>query len=133
MTHMVARLVLAMLLFPTAGGAFLLILVSLVRGAGAPPVTGLIIDCAAVYLLVVIYWFLLWRSIVRWTRRRILRTIGGTALSLACGLAAGALFIALNPRLPLQFPIIAVGGTAPVIWLLLTVLLWRETDRKSVV
>src|SRR5437588_6477816 len=129
---MVARLVLAMLVFPAGAGAFLLILVSLVRRGGPPPIVGIVMDCAVVFVFVAVYWILLWRSVVRWTRRRIWRTCGATVLAVTMGLAGGAVFAALNPRLPLFFPVTAVGGSVVILWLLLTVLLWRETARVRI-
>src|SRR5438552_3203162 len=109
-TQMVARLVLAMLLFPTAGGAFIVILLSSIRRAGPPSVMGVVLDCVGIYLLVVVYWFLLWRSAVRWTGTRIVRTLAVTVLALIFGSTVGAVFAAMNQRLPPQFAVMAGGG-----------------------
>jgi hypothetical protein len=127
MTQIVARLVLAMLLFPIAGGAFLLILVSQIRGAGPPSVIGVVTNCGIVFGFVVVYWFTLWRSVVRWSARRIFRTVVATILSVVAASAGGAVFSAVNPRVPHQVAIMVAGGFVTLLWLLLTVLLWRET------
>lgn len=127
MTQTIARLILAMLLLPATGAVFLLMAFAVVRGGGPPATGSLLLLWAIVYLFVGAYWLALWRGVVRWTRRRAMLTVLATLLSLAAGAAFGALNLAINFRLPPQFPVLLGGGFVPIVWVLATVLVWTET------
>jgi hypothetical protein len=127
MTQTIARLILAMLLLPATGAVFLLTAFAVLRGGGPPTPGGLLLLWAVVYAFVAVYWLALWRGVVRWTRRRVMLTVLATLLALAAGAAFGALNLAINFRLPPQFPILLGGGFVPIVWVLATVLVWTET------
>ena len=130
MTATIARLVLAMLILPAAGAVFVVTLVALLRPARPPGIAQLVLLWTIVYAFVGAYWVLLWRGVVRWTRHRLLRTAGGTALALLAGLAFAGLARALNPGLPPQVLMLVGGGVVPIIWVVATVVLWRETPAE---
>ena len=72
--------------------------------------------CSVFFLAgAVIYWWLLWRSSVRWTPRRIRLTWGAVVGSAVLGIAHS---------LTLPYNVSSVGTA---IWLLTSTLIWRET------
>jgi hypothetical protein len=132
MTQIVARLVLAMLLLPATGAVFIILFVAVLRPGAPPSVPQLLLLWFALYAFIGVYWVLLWRSAVRWTPRRVLYTLGGTALSLLGGVAMAVLCLSLNPRIPVQPLVMVGGGMVPIAWVLMTVLVWRETAAERV-
>lgn len=134
MTQIVARLVLAMLLLPATGAVFIILFLVILRplqGAG-PGVPQLLLLWFILYLFIGAYWVLLWRTAVRWTPRRVFFTAAGTALSLLGGVAMGVLCSSLNPNIPPQALVMFGGGLVPIAWVLMTVLVWRETAAERV-
>lgn len=133
MTHTIARLILAMLLLPATGAVFVVLFVTLVAGGGGggPPSVGrLLLFWSVVYAFIAAYWLLLWRGVVRWTRRRVGLTLAGSVAALAAGAALGAVASALNRQIPPPIAVMIGGGGVPIAWVLLTVLVWRETPRE---
>jgi hypothetical protein len=132
MTHIVARLVLAMLLLPATGAVFIILFLVILRplqGAG-PGVPQLLLLWFILYLFIGAYWVLLWRTAVQWTPRRLFYTVAGTALSLLGGVAMAVLCTSLNPNIPVQALVMFGGGLVPIVWVLMTVLVWRETNAE---
>jgi hypothetical protein len=127
MTRTVARLILAMLLLPSAGAVFLLLFLALVPTSGPPPVERLLLVWAALYAFVGTYWVVLWRDMVPWNLRRVRLTALATALSLAGGFAVALGCRAVNRQVPPPIAVLLGGGTVPITWVLSTVLVWRET------
>ena len=130
MTATMARLVLAMLLLPATGAVFLLTFFAVVRPFGPPGLGRISFVWMIVYSFVGAYWVLLWRSEVRWNGRRIAQTGVATVIALACGAAAGCLVKIAGPWVPVQLVVLIGGGTVPIVWVLGTVLVWRETPRE---
>jgi len=127
MTNLLARILLAILMPPLAVLVWVVTFLVLAGMVETDEEAAVVMATATAAVFVVAYWLLLWRRSVVWTPKRLNRTI---AASLACGLAgvlAGVLLVSLSP-----FPDAVVGtffggvfGT--VVWLPVTVLLWRET------
>lgn len=132
MTATVARLVLAMLILPATGAVFVLsMLVVISQNTGGPPGSGLLfLLWTIVYTFIAAYWLLLWRGVVSWTAWRIRWTLLATLLSLACGGAVGAVSLALARGMPPPFAILIGGGVVPIVWVLATVFIWRETAEE---
>lgn len=130
MTATIARLVLAMLILPATGVVFAITLAVLLKPSRPPSVQELLVLWAIVYAFAGTYWVLLWRGVVRWTRSRVLRTAGASALALVAGAALAGFAFALNPRLPAQFLVLFGGGIVPIAWVVGTVVLWRETPHE---
>ena len=127
MTSTMARLVLAMLLLPASGAVFLLAFVAVIRPTRPPDVLSLLFVWLVVYLFASAYWVALWWRTVNWHRRRVVRTFGISALSLASGVAAGIACAALGRWVPVQIAVLVGGGIVPIAWVLGTVVIWRET------
>jgi hypothetical protein len=133
MTATIARLILAMLLLPVTGGVFLLAFIATIpRSGGPPPVARLLLMWAIVYAFDFAYWVMLWRTSVRWTRARVIRTIVATLAALMAGAAFAMACVVLNRGVPPQIATLVGGGTVPIVWVLATVLLWRETAAERV-
>jgi hypothetical protein len=129
MTATIARLILAMLLLPATGGVFLLTFFATIarRGGGPPSIAALLLMWAIVYTFVFAYWLILWRSTVRWTRQRVVRTVIATLAALAAGAMFGMVCMMIARGIPPQIATLVGGGTVPIVWVLATVIIWRET------
>ena len=132
MTAMVARLVLAMLLLPMTGAVFVVTMTTMIRPAGPPDTSQLLTLWGIVYLFVGLYWVLLWAGVVHWTTRRIVLTAAATVVSLALGAVVGLVAIIMNHVLPGPLALMAGGGIVPIVWVLATVLVWKETPAERV-
>ena len=127
MTATIARLVLAMLILPATGAVFIVTLFAILRPGAPPAVPQLLLLWTVIYLFVGGYWVLLWRGTVNWTRRRLLHTAGGSVAALGIGVVVGALCMTLNRNVPPPILMMVGGGVVPIVWVLMTVLVWRET------
>jgi hypothetical protein len=135
MTATIARLILAMLILPVTGAVFLLgfaAVVSRNSGRGPPGTLDVAILWIVVYAFVATYWVLLWRSTVRWTRARIRNTALAGLLALAGGGAFAAALVAVTRAIPYGIALLLGGAGVPIIWVLATVILWRETSSERV-
>src|SRR3954462_14321334 len=136
MSATIARLILAMLILPATGAVFVLTFLAVLArsGGGAPPsVWAVLIVWMVVYTFVATYWILLWRSTVRWTRERVWKTAVAGAAAVAGGAAlAFAAILISRSQIPPGIAMLLGGGTVPIVWVLATVLLWRETAAERV-
>jgi len=132
MTATIARLILAMLILPVTAAIFVVGMAVAVRRGGPPSPAGLLALWTFVYSFIATYWILLWRSSVRWTNQRIMRTVLAGLGSVTVGLIVGTAAFTMFPGLPLPIAILFGGGPVPIIWVLATVLLWRETAAERV-
>jgi hypothetical protein len=133
MSATIARLILAMLILPATGAVFLLGFVAvLARGGGnGPPSTlGVAMLWVIVYAFVATYWILLWRSTVRWTWARVRNTALAGLLAVAGGVGFAFTLVSRARALPLGIALLLGGGCVPIVWVLATVLLWRETPAE---
>jgi len=125
MSALVARILLAILMFPLAFCIWLALMDGLHRlGWGSEP--ALICGSAVTALLAMTYWVLLWRQSVRWTPHRIAKT--GLAV-LGCSFLALAIAAASRPP-DRGVTITLAGACAVTVWVALTVLIWRETPAE---
>ncbi len=135
MTHLVARLILSMLALPATGALVLLLLGALLASAGPggpPPPEFAVAMWAVVYLFIGLYWVFLWRPMVRWTPSRLRWTIATAPVAIAIGAFCGALFHALTAGAPAFIAILFGGGVPPIVWVLATVFIWRETAEERI-
>ena len=135
MTATIARLILAMLILPATGAVFLLgFCVVLARSSGRGPPEWWAVGTLwmLVYTFVATYWVLLWRSTVRWTRARIHHTAIAALVALAGGVAFATLLVQITRAIPWGIALLLGGGCVPIVWVLATVILWRETPTERV-
>lgn len=134
MSQLVARLILAMLMLPI-GLALLIILVIVAEQLSKTLPPNIEIWFFAnvwlvAYAFTAVYWICVWKNIVRWSTRRKRQT--ALAAIPAILVSIGAFFV-LAPWTPAPEPaVMTAGGFAPVIWVLLTVLIWRETPAERI-
>src|SRR5437762_10805919 len=135
MTATIARLILAMLILPATGAVFLLTFILIVARSGWPgPPTLLSVSAlwTIVYAFVATYWILLWRTTVKWTAARVRNTALAALLALAGGVGFALAAVTVNRQVPAGIALLLGGGTVPIVWVLATVLLWRETRTERV-
>ncbi len=136
MTHLVARLILTMLILPVAGAVFvlgfMLFAVLFASGTNNPPIWPIIVLWSIDYAVIAASWIMIWRPVVDWTPQR----RGQTALSAIIAIGAGFAFgftiwaIGSPSGMPLFVPYLVGGGIPPVMWILSTVLVWRESAQE---
>jgi hypothetical protein len=132
MSRLIARLILAMLILPVSGALFVFLFFVFVIGPAAPTIGTLLFLWGTIYLFVAAYWLLLWRSLVRWTPTRILYTTLATTLAPIVGVLFGIVLPEVTRGLPREPAALVAGGTVPIIWVLATVLIWRETSAERI-
>jgi hypothetical protein len=130
MSGTIARLILAMLILPATGAVFLLAFIAVLAqssGRGPPSPWAIALVWIIVYTFVATYWILLWRSTVQWTGARVRNTALAGVLALAGGGAFAGALLTISRALPAGIALLLGGGGVPIVWVLATVLLWRET------
>lgn len=126
MTNLLARILLSILMLPLAVMCFIVIFAA-VAGNAQREETGLIVATFATAPIVAMYWFMLWRRSVLWSPGRIGRTIAGSIGCIVAGVCAGSFMMSLVGVRDETFGIFFGGVFATVLWLPVTVLLWKET------
>jgi len=131
MSHLISRILLAILLFPLASLFYLVVYVVSWRSRFALFVERQYFDDfifagAATWLFVGFYWYFLWRGSVRLTQGRFAFTLIAAVVSAIAGLLIGVLLSA-SERDVGSF----VGSTAaPLLWLVATCFIWRESAEE---
>ena len=124
MSRLIAQLLLSMLLFPLAGVLYVVVFVvhEETRGWGREEV-GFLLAGVVIWAFMAIYWSALWRKGVVWTPQRTRRTLFSSVIAAFGGLIAGISTAPIDEG----FGCFVGSVTAPLLWLVGTVLVWRET------
>ncbi len=77
-------------------------------------------------IFVAAYWLLLWFRSIRWTRERVLLTVGASVFAIGSG-SFGAWLVGLMEA---DVGAFVSGPIAIFSWLILTVFIWRDTRRE---
>ena len=132
MSRLIATILLSILMFPV-GAIFYLIVFFLfyeVRGYGRLTESlGFLFAGVVTWAGLAWYWITIWRRTVKWTPQRTTRTMLAAAPAAAIGLAAGIMTGALEDG----FGYFIGSVVPPLLWLVGTVLVWRETDAERAV
>jgi len=128
MSRLVGRILLSILMVPLAGLLYVVVVVAVDRWLNAEESVEWLVADLATWVGVMVYWWLLWRSAVRWTRRRTIGTLA-TAVAAASVGAGGGLLAALVGHDSVFGPFVA-GVLTITLWLGATVFLWRETPAE---
>ncbi|HUT94525.1 MAG TPA: hypothetical protein VMY37_34030, partial [Thermoguttaceae bacterium] len=131
MTRLIARLILAMLLLPLSGAIVVLFFGLFASRGSQPAAYELVFMWLVVDAFIGVYWLLLWRDMVRWTPKRTRDTSLAAIGAVTAGTMVGAFFVAAM-RAPSLGGILVGGGVAPIVWVLATVLIWRETPQERI-
>lgn len=131
MTRLIARLILAMLILPTTGTLFVFLFILLIMPSSPPTSARVVSLYGLVYVFVAAYWILLWRGVVRWTPARVGRTLlAGVGALLVSGIMAPLPARFMGGQMAAGF--FVAGAVAPIMWVLATVLIWRETPAERI-
>lgn len=127
MTSLLARILLSIMLLPLAVVVYVAVLLPLARGSEDVAFTTATLVTAA---FVVSYWLLIWRRSVQWTSLRTNLTVAGSIGCLVAGAIAGFAAMNIADIDDVAFGVFVSGLVATVLWLPVTVLLWRETPAE---
>jgi hypothetical protein len=125
MTNLLARILLSIMVLPLGVMCFATTAIVLLRQM--PGDSAIVVAMTATVVLVAAYWLWLWRKSVVWTPSRVSRTIAGTIGCLVAGAVLGAVIMTVPRMNEATFAVFFGGVFAIVLWLPVTVLLWRET------
>ena len=130
MSRLLARIMLALLMIPLAVMVYVAVVVTLMNVVYgfSNEVSAFVITTVVVWGFVAAYWTMLWRRTVRWNRRRIGLTIAAGGAAVPPGVIAGAL-VSFNQS---SFGVFVGGVIMILVWLIATVLIWRETTAERI-
>lgn len=131
MTQLIARLMLAAMLLPLSV-ALLVMLTMLMSLNGNPKPIEVTLLWVGVDGFVVAYWLWVWKDLVHWTPSRRGWTVAAGGAAILVSTLFGAVVYLLG-RPPLAASIMVGGGPSPIVWVFLTILIWREsaTERRD--
>jgi hypothetical protein len=130
MSRLIASILLSILLFPLAALLYLITFFVLVevrwsfgryRDSVGCVIAGLLTSAFIAWC-----WINLWRKTVNWTPARVARTRYAALAAVAVGVVAGI----ATGTLENDFGYFIGSVTPPLLWLVATVLVWRETDEE---
>jgi hypothetical protein len=124
MTNLLARILLSIMLLPLAVIVYVAVLFSMVRPRDE---VGFLAATLVTAVFVGLYWVALWRGSVQWTPSRVRRTVLSALGCAAVGIVAGFMAITVTHIHDESFGIFIGGLVAIPLWLVATILLWRET------
>jgi fucose permease len=124
MSRLIARILLAILMFPLAAILHLIVYI-MTWDLGQDPMS-IVVSLLATSVFVGAYWTLLWRGSVRWTRRRVTQTFAAVAAALALGAVVGV-GVGTFERDTGTF---CGGATTILFWVVLTIFSWRESPQE---
>ena len=137
MSRLVSRILLSILMFPLATTFYIIVFVA--GGTWVRQNLNVFYYLTEAYafalasfltwILVAVYWCLLWKSSVKWNSDRRIFTVVASAIAL---IIAGITAIAVGSvvRASSGFSTFVGGILAIVLWLIATVLIWRETPAE---
>ncbi len=122
-----------MLILPVTGALFVILLATVLVPGAPPSPARIVVFWTLIYAFVGLYWVALWRSVVRWTARRIALTLLATPLAIVIGAGSAAmLFFVVGRSHRADVAFLMGGGVVPIAWVLATVLIWRETCQERI-
>lgn len=129
MSRLIARILLAFLIFPFAALVYLVVFVWAIeatRGSVSYRLRDMLcfgLAGLAAWAFMAVYWFLLWRTSVKWTPER----LGLTAVAAGGAVVVGVIAAAMVWGIEEDVGAFVGSVAAPVVWLGVTIILWRET------
>jgi hypothetical protein len=126
MTTLLARILLSILMPPLAVLTWIASF-GLVAYASDDEETAIAVATLGTAVLVMVYWLLLWRRSVVWSPGRVSKTVGGTLACLGLGGFTGLTAMGMTGINEAVFGTAFGGIFGTVIWLAMTVVIWKET------
>jgi hypothetical protein len=130
MSQLIARILLTILLFPSAT---LVLFISFVFLEDLNPLDdeqAMMVSVALTCGYMIAYWVLLWRRAVVWTEARLWATFWACIIAAAIGIVLGvgiALVVTYNEAMLGTM----LGGLAgAIVWMIATIVVWRETPAE---
>jgi len=124
MSRLIARILLSIFIFPLAGILHIIVFVNAVRHNNES--TAFLVAGAVICIFVAFYWLVLWHKAVHWTNRRTIQTIGAAVGSVLLAAVVGGVAAGINSG----FGAFIGTVTAPLLWLVATVLIWQKTAEE---
>jgi hypothetical protein len=134
MSRLIATILLAILMFPLAGVVYLMtFFVSAVgfRNAMGREQNGLFVADVVTWIFIAAYWFALWRKKVNWTPMRTSLTVWSFIAAGIAGIIVGAMIATALPSFDSEFAVFVGGIVAPLLWVVATIFIWRESAEES--
>ena len=128
MSRLLSKIMLALLMLPLAAVVYMLVLMALLESVLGYPlqIAAFIVADLVTAAFVAGYWIMLWHGVVRWTSRRIRLTVAAGLGAVVIAAAAGGLAGLAEE----EFGAFVAGPVAVLVWLTMTVVLWRETAEE---
>jgi hypothetical protein len=126
MSRLIARILLALSIWPLAALVYMMTSISMLQGGYGPgrEARAFTVAGCATWMFVGAYWILLWRKSIVWTGLRRGLTFGAIFAALMLGGFAGML---MGGVVDGEFGWFIGSITAPILWLVATVLVWQES------
>jgi uncharacterized paraquat-inducible protein A len=130
MSRLVARILLTVLLFPSATLVLFLSFLFIERLDNHNDEEAAVLATLATCAYMMVYWLMLWRGAVNWTEQRVYRTLVMTAVAAIVGCAMGVAIAKVLDYSAVELG--TCGGllTGAVLWMILTIVVWRETPAE---
>src|SRR5690349_13037002 len=131
MSHLISRILLAILLFPLASLVYLIAFVTSYHIFNESiffdrDIDFFIVAGAVTWFFLGVYWYLLWRGSVRFTAARIRWSLIAILLSALAGMLIAVTLTSIERDL-----VGFVGSSAaPLLWLVATCFIWRESREE---
>jgi hypothetical protein len=126
MSQLVARILLAIFVFPLATLVYIVTFAFIEDSSHHSRVFPWLIAGAIAWAFILTYWSLLWRRSVKRTTARRQGTFNAGVGACMVGIAVGA----MGSRIDLEFGYFLGSVTAPILWLVASVFIWRETPAE---
>jgi len=136
MSRLVSRILLSIFLFPLAaifyGLTAAIFMNWLLRSySRSGEVLAFVFTTLIIWGLMAAYWILLWRGSVNWTRHRVLSTLLLVIVASFVGAVGGVIAASLLPGGGNEgFGVFMGGVLAIMLWMVGTVIVWRETAEE---
>lgn len=128
MSRLIARILLSIFIFPLGALIYILVFVGMMEfldhggGYRARETMAFVLAGAGNWVFMGLYWWALWRKSVAWTGTRLATTALVTGAALVLGLVTGMAASGVGG----EFGYFIGSVTTPVLWLVGTVIAWRE-------
>ena len=132
MSRLIATLLLSILMFPVGAIFYLIVFFVFIeaRGYGSSnEELAFLFAGVLTWAGLAWYWISIWRQTVKWTPQRTNRTMLAALAAALVGLVAGAMTGAMEEG----FGFFIGSVVPPLLWVVGTVLVWRETDAERAV
>lgn len=128
MNNLLTRILMSIIMIPLASALYMVLFILLINYL--QDVYAFLWADIFIALFVVLYWLELWRRHVCWTRRRRIWTVLSIIGSIICSMVV-CFVIAIQKRyFDLSLFIFLIGSISISLWLLATLLIWRETSTE---